>query len=88
MKKQFLHCILCVLLVCVLAGCQQSAVPEETTAPAVQVVHTMDELIAAIAPDAQIQLAEGTFDLTTASTYGQRSGNPYSISVTEPQKFA
>lgn len=77
MKKQVLHCILCILLVCVLAGCQQSVGPEETTAPAVQVVHTMDELIAAIAPDTEIQLAEGTFDLTTASTYGQRSGNPY-----------
>lgn len=77
MKKQFLHCILCILLVCVLAGCKQSAATPETEVPAVQVVHTMDELIAAIAPDAEIQLAEGAFDLTTASTYGQRSGNPY-----------
>lgn len=43
----------------------------------VQTVHTVDEFIAAVAPNTEIHLAEGTFLLSEASTYGERTGNPY-----------
>lgn len=44
--------------------------------PAVK-VHNVNELISAIAPGAVIELAPGDYDLSSASTYGNRSGNPY-----------
>ena len=40
-------------------------------------VSGVDELLAAIAPDTSIALAAGTYDLSTASTYGGDTGNPY-----------
>lgn len=71
MKKSILL-ILCLVLM--LAGCgRQEEAPSENWVT----VNTVDELVAAIGPDREIHLGEGAFDLSTASTYGQRSGNPY-----------
>ena len=44
---------------------------------AVCAVSTVDELIAAIAPDTTVTLAAGTYDLSTAATYGGDTGSPY-----------
>ena len=50
------------------------------SAPAKTVeVSTVDELIAAIAPDTEILLAPGTYDLSEASTYGGTTGNSYCV---------
>ncbi len=40
-------------------------------------VSTVDELLAALAPDTRIVLADGTYDLTTASDYGTEGGEYY-----------
>ena len=40
-------------------------------------VKTVDEFLAAIAPDTVIELAEGVYDLSTASNYGKDSGSDY-----------
>jgi beta-lactamase regulating signal transducer with metallopeptidase domain len=40
-------------------------------------VKTVDEFLAAIAPDAVIELDEGIFDLSTASDYAKDSGSDY-----------
>lgn len=42
-----------------------------------QTVHNVDELICAIAPGAVIHLADGTYDLSAAPSYGKRTDNPY-----------
>jgi len=76
------------LALVLLAGCgaQEDVAPTATpttaeTTPLVQetgtTVHNVDELLAAIAPDAEIVLAEGTYDLSTASDYGQKSQSAY-----------
>ena len=40
-------------------------------------VSTVDELLAAIAPNTVIELAPGEYDLSTAANYGSKSDNPY-----------
>lgn len=40
-------------------------------------VSTVDELLAAIAPNTTIELAAGTYDLSKASTYGKDSGSDW-----------
>lgn len=58
-----------------------TAVPVETAAVTVPVqdgvytVSNVDEFIAAIGPDREIRLIEGTYDLSTASTYAGETGN-------------
>ena len=60
-----------------------TAVPAETTAvtvpyqDGVYTVSTVDELIAAIGPDREIQLEPGTYDLSEASTYAGETGNEW-----------
>lgn len=45
---------------------------------AVQItVFTVDELLDAIAPDTEITLAPGTYDLATAKNYGEKNVSPY-----------
>lgn len=73
MKKTLSLFLTVLLALAALAGISAFA---EEVAPEI-VVQTVDELIAAIAPGAEIRLDAGVFDLSTASTYGQRSGNPY-----------
>lgn len=71
--------IACIILVLVLlSGCtgvKTPAAPE--TNDAVVTVNSVDDFLAAIAPNKTIQLESGTYDLTSAASYGQRSGNPY-----------
>lgn len=75
MKTPFLRLTGAVLALVLVAGfCLTGYVRAEQ--PAVK-VHTVNELIAAIAPGAVIELAPGDYDLSSASTYGGRSGNPY-----------
>lgn len=73
MKKILSLCVILLLAAAMLAGCTSEKAPEKK----VQTVKSVDELIAAIAPGAEIQIAEGNFVLSSASTYGQRTGNPY-----------
>ena len=61
-----------------------TAAPAETTSTqtvpyqdGVYTVSTVDELIAAIGPDREIRLEAGTYDLSTAGTYGGETGNEW-----------
>ncbi len=66
-------------LMVLFAGCAQTQEDPPATEPAaVTVVNSVDELLAAIAPGATIELGEGEFNLCTASGYGERKG-PYYI---------
>ena len=59
---------------------QDAASKPETEAKAeggIVKVKTVDEFLAAIAPDTVIELAEGVYDLSTASDYGKDSKNEY-----------
>ena len=92
MKKLF-AVLFTLALVLSLAACSQdaagettviaTALPAETTAvtvpyqDGVYTVSTVDEFIAAIGPDREIRLEEGTYDLSTASTYAGETGNAW-----------
>ena len=92
MKKLF-TVLFTLALVLSLAACSQdaagettviaTALPAETTAvtvpyqDGVYTVSTVDEFIAAIGPDREIRLVEGTYDLSTASTYAGETGNEW-----------
>lgn len=61
-----------------------TAAPVETTPAAtvsdvdgVYTVTTVDEFLAAIGPDREIRLEAGTYDLSTAGTYGGETGNEW-----------
>jgi len=58
---------------------QESDPPKAETAGNVThvTVNTVDEFLAAIAPNTVIQLKPGTYQLNEASNYAQRSDNPY-----------
>ena len=56
---------------------KDTAAAEPAETQPVTVVQTEDELLAAIAPGATIELAEGDFDLTTAADYGKETDSPY-----------
>ena len=64
-------------LVLLLAVCAASAAAEAPAGASAVKVSTVDELIAAIAPDTTVTLAAGTYDLSTAATYGGDTGSPY-----------
>lgn len=71
--------IFLLMIVLVLAGCSSGQTAQTTEpAEAVTVVSSVDELLAAIAPGATIELAEGNYYLDSASNYGDRVG-PYYI---------
>ena len=87
-KKSGTRIISSVLAITLLTGCGVAAGPvsgktsEPTDAvpdvkPGVIQVDTVDEFLAAIAPDAVIELAEGVYDLSTASDYGKNSDSEY-----------
>ena len=88
MKQKSLRALLCLLLLpaLLLAACgtvspAASPTPAEPTAPPLPegavLVSTVDELLAAIAPNALIVLQEGDYDLSTASNYGEENLRGY-----------
>ena len=87
-KKSGTRILSSVLAIALLTGCGVVAGPvsektSETTDAAPDVkggvvkVKNVDEFLAAIAPDTVIELAEGVYDLSTASNYGEDSGSDY-----------
>ena len=80
--KRFLSIV---LLLALLSGCAATAAEpngapgEEPPAaePAATKVETVDELIAAVAPGAVIELGEGTFSLSASASYGGETGSDY-----------
>ena len=79
-KGRALAALLALLLLC---GCGAAAGPaggrDASLVPAREgavEVSTVDELLAAIRPNATIVLAPGSYDLSTASDYGRDSANP------------
>ena len=87
-KKSGTRILASVLAVSLLTGCGVVAGPfsgkaseAQAAAPKVEggtvKVKTVDEFLAAIKPNTVIELDEGTFDLSTASSYGKESGSNY-----------
>ena len=88
-KRNGARLLATVLALALLAGCGvaagPAAKPAETSAEMPQpevptdavVVTNVDELLAAIAPNTTIELAEGEYDLSTASDYGQDTHSSY-----------
>ena len=86
-KKNGARLLAAVLALALLAGCAvgagpapskpaESKTPEPPVGDAVRVTN-VDELLAAIAPNAVIELAEGEFDLSAASSYGEDTHSTY-----------
>lgn len=76
-KKSGARTLAAVLTVALLLGCGVIAGAAPAAAENETRVTTVDELLAAIAPDAVIELAPGVFDLTTASNYGEDTHSAY-----------
>ena len=77
--KRLLAAVLALALLiggAVLAGPLPGAAAEDQPDHIIK-VSTVDELLAAIAPDTVIELEAGTYDLTTASDYGQDTHSAY-----------
>ena len=66
-----------VLALALLAGCGAAPAADAPATGTTVKVSTVDEFLAAIAPDTTIELAEGDYALYTASNYGGRSGSDY-----------
>ena len=87
-KKSGTRVLAATLTVALLTGCGIAAGPFSAKASEAQAaapnveggtvkVKTVDELLAAIAPNTVIELAEGVYDLSTAKNYAQESGSNY-----------
>jgi len=87
-KKSGTRLLAAVLSVALLTGCGMAAGPlsgraKEAQADAPKVeskvvkVKTVDEFLKAIAPNTEIELAEGEYDLSKASDYAKQSGSDY-----------
>lgn len=80
MTKTLFPCLLCaVLLLGLFPGISAGAeeLPRETESVGTVQVSTVDEFLAAIAPDTQIVLAPGEYNLTQAKGYGRTGGKYY-----------
>ena len=77
LQKKLLSAIFAaVLTVFLLTGTAFALDPAENSESMHSVsVATVDEFLAAIAPDTEIRMAPGTYDLTQAQTYGRDSAN-------------
>ena len=84
-KKSGARILAAVLALVLLTGCGMAAgpkpqtdasVPDSDPAEGVTRVSTVDEFLAAIRPNATIELTAGDYDLSTASNYGKESDNP------------
>ena len=83
-KKSRIRTLAALLALVVLFGCSLAAGPASAGNAEVSVdarnvvrVSTVDEFLAALAPDTVIELAPGTYDLSSASNYAGESGSPY-----------
>lgn len=87
-RKSGARVLAAVLALLLLVGCGAAAgpMPEAGKDESIDVrpdtdnrnlVSTVDELLAAIAPNTTIELADESFELETASNYGADSGSPY-----------
>ena len=87
-KKSGTRLLSTIIAVALLTGCGVAAGPvsgktSETSDDSPDVgggvvqVQTVDEFLAAIAPNTVIELAEGVYDLSTASDYGQNTKSSY-----------
>ena len=65
-----------ILALFLLLGCVSASAEEPADDASFVRVSTVDELLDAIAPNASVSLAAGTYDLSTASSYGRETGNP------------
>ena len=83
-KRSGARVLAAVLALLLLAGCGLAAGPKsgsggelavEPRADSVVRVSTVDEFLAAIAPNTTIELAAGEYDLSTASNYGKSSNS-------------
>lgn len=84
MKRTLVWLLALVLAVGLLTGCgaeQEEQLPSESveeTAPSTgQTVKTVDELLAAIAPGAEIYMEAGTYNLSEAANYGKDTASEY-----------
>ena len=77
-KGRALIALLCLLLLCGCAGLAGPAREAEPVPREEHVTHVsnVDEMLAAIVPNATIVLDPGDYDLSTASDYGKESANP------------
>ena len=91
-KKSGVRILSSIIAIALLTGCGVAAGPvsgktPETTNAGIKTeggaeggvvkVNTVDEFLAAIAPDTVIELAEGIYDLSTASDYGEDTESRY-----------
>lgn len=72
MMKKLCLALSLLLALALLAGCGETEKKDDAVK-----VSTVDELLAAIAPDTVIELAPGTYDLSTASDYNTESDSAF-----------
>lgn len=80
LQKTGLAVLVCIaMFACLLAGVPARAeeLPKETESVNTVQVSTVDEFLAAIAPDTEIVLAPGEYNLTQAAGYGRTGGKYY-----------
>ena len=84
MKRTSVWLLVLALVVGLLTGCgteQEEQLPSESVAETVsatgQTVKTVDDLLAAIAPGAEINLEAGTYNLSAAADYGKDTASEY-----------
>lgn len=80
LQKTGLALLVCIaMFACLLAGVPARAedMPKETESVNTVQVSTVDEFLAAIAPDTEIVLAPGEYNLTQATGYGRIGGKYY-----------
>ena len=78
-KKSKLAVAVALVPVVILCGCAAVLGPktEKSSGTGVVSVSDVDELLAAIAPDTEIHLAAGTYNLTEAANYGKDEASKY-----------
>ena len=78
-KKSKVAIALALIPVLILCGCAVALGPkaDKTTDAESVTVSNVDELLAAIAPNAEIHLAAGTYNLTEATNYGKDDASEY-----------
>jgi len=70
--------LLCILvMVSLLSGCSGVQEPVETTGPEAVTVSNVDELLAALAPETQIVMEPGNYNLSWASDFGRETDSKY-----------